>query len=172
MKKTKKRSKSSNDTAGMIILVVLLIIIKIPDIGYGTRIAKDKHWPCVGYYTITSSYGYRNTGIPMASSNHKGIDISCPIGTEVAAVLDGVVTFTGYNIYRGYYIIIDHGGGVVTMYQHGSPKGFKVSVGENVKAGQVIMLSGSSGVSSGPHLHFEVKINGSNVNPKTWLKSV
>lgn len=66
--------------------------------------------------------------------------------------------------------MVDHGGGVVTLYQHCKPNSFKVSVGDKVKAGQTIVLSGSSGIGSGPHLHFEVLINGSNVNPKTWLE--
>ena len=87
----------------------------MPDFNFGVRIAKNKNWPCVGYYTITSGYGRRNTGIPMASTNHKGIDISCPVGTDVVAVLDGTILFTGYNMYRGYYIMVDHGNGVVTI---------------------------------------------------------
>lgn len=66
--------------------------------------------------------------------------------------------------------MIDHGGGVVTLYQHCSGGTFKASVGDKVKAGQTIVLSGHSGIGSGPHLHFEVLINGSNVNPKTWLE--
>lgn len=172
MSSKNKKNNKNNDVTGIIILIVLLIIIKMPDINYGTRIASDKNWPCVGYYTITSGYGKRNTGIPMATTNHKGIDISCPIGTEIVSVLDGTVTYIGYNKYRGYYIIIDHGNGIVTLYQHGKENSFKASVGQTVKAGQTVMLSGNSGVSSGPHLHFEVKINGENVNPKTWLKSI
>ena len=170
--KKKKRSKSSSDLSALILLISILIVMKMPDYNFGTRIAKDKNWPCVGYYTITSGYGKRNTGIPFASTNHKGIDISCPVGTEVVSVLDGTVLSTGYNTYRGYYIMINHGDGVVTVYQHGSPNSFKVSIGQSVKAGQTIMLSGNSGVSSGAHLHFEVKVDGDNVNPKTWLKSI
>lgn len=136
----------------------------------GTFVGGDKVWPCVGYYTISSGYGTRNTGIPGASTNHKGIDIPAPTGTAVVSVLDGKVIFTGYNAYRGYYIMVDHGGGVVTLYQHCKAGSYKVSVGDKVKAGQTIILSGSSGIGSGPHLHFEVLINGSNVNPKTWLQ--
>ena len=68
--------------------------------------------------------------------------------------------------------MIEHTGGVVTTYQHGKPNSFKASQGEKVRAGQLIMLSGNSGVSSGPHLHFEVKVKGNNVNPKKWLKSI
>ena len=136
----------------------------------GVFVGGDKVWPAVGYYRITSGYGPRNTGIPGASTNHKGIDIGCPTGTPIVSVLDGKVIFTGYNAYRGYYIMVDHGGGVVTLYQHCKANSYKVSVGDKVKAGQTIILSGSSGIGSGPHLHFEVLINGSNVNPKTWLQ--
>lgn len=136
----------------------------------GVFVGGDKVWPCVGQYRITSGYGPRNTGIPGASTNHKGIDIGCPTGTPIVSVLDGKVIFTGYNAYRGYYIMVDHGGGVVTLYQHCKANSYKVSVGDKVKAGQTIILSGSSGIGSGPHLHFEVLINGSNVNPQTWLQ--
>lgn len=135
----------------------------------GVYVGGDKVWPCTGSTRITSGYGGRNTGIPGASTNHKGIDIGCPTGTPIVSVLDGKVIFTGYNRYRGYYIMVDHGGGVVTLYQH-CTNSFKFSVGDKVKAGQTIVLSGSSGIGSGPHLHFEVLINGSNVNPLTWLK--
>lgn len=136
----------------------------------GIYVGGNKVWPCTGSTRITSGYGSRNTGIPGASTNHKGIDVGCPIGTPIVSVLDGKVIFTGYNAYRGYYIMVDHGGGVVTLYQHCKANSYKVSVGDRVKAGQTIILSGSSGIGSGPHLHFEVLINGSNVNPKTWLQ--
>lgn len=136
----------------------------------GVFVGGNKVWPAVGQYRITSGYGKRNTGIPGASTNHKGIDIGCPTGTAIVSVLSGKVMFTGYNKYRGYYIMVDHGGGVVTLYQHCKANSFKVKVGDKVKAGQTIVLSGSSGIGSGPHLHFEVLINGSNVNPKTWLE--
>lgn len=136
----------------------------------GVYVGGNKVWPCPASHRITSGYGGRNTGIPGASTNHKGIDIGCPDGSAVVSVLDGKVIFTGYNRYRGYYIMVDHGGGVVTLYQHCSANSFKVSVGSKVKAGQTIVLSGHSGIGSGPHLHFEVLINGSNVRPDTWLK--
>lgn len=136
----------------------------------GIFVGGNKVWPCKGSTRITSGYGSRNTGIPGASTNHKGMDVGCPTGTPIVSVLDGKVIFTGYNAYRGYYIMVDHGGGVVTLYQHCKANSYKVSVGDRVKAGQTIILSGSSGIGSGPHLHFEVLINGSNVNPQTWLQ--
>ena len=136
----------------------------------GAYVGGNKVWPCPASTRITSPYGGRNTGIPGATTNHKGIDIGCPVGSKVVSVLDGRVMFTGYNSARGYYIMVDHGGGVVTLYQHCSKNSFKVSVGDKVKAGQTIVLSGNTGIGSGPHLHFEVLINGSNVNPLNWLK--
>lgn len=136
----------------------------------GGYVGGNKVWPCPSSTRITSGYGGRNTGIPGASTNHKGIDIGCSVGSAVVSVLDGKVIFTGYNKYRGYYIMIDHGGGVVTLYQHCKANSYKVSVGDKVKAGQTIILSGNTGIGSGPHLHFEVLINGSNVDPEIWLK--
>lgn len=136
----------------------------------GIYVGGDKVWPCPASHRITSGYGGRNTGIPGASTNHKGIDVGCPDGSAIVSVLDGRVIFTGYNRYRGYYIMVDHGGGVVTLYQHCSPNSYKVSVGDKVKAGQTIILSGHTGIGSGPHLHFEVLINGVNVDPAKWLQ--
>ena len=136
----------------------------------GAFVGGNKVWPCPASTRITSGYGGRNTGIPGATTNHKGIDIGCPIGSSVVSVLDGTVLFTGFNRARGYYIMVDHGGGVVTLYQHCSAGSFKASVGDKVKAGQTIVLSGNTGIGSGPHLHFEVLINGVNVNPQTWLQ--
>lgn len=135
----------------------------------GAYVGGDKVWPLPGHTRISSGFGGRNTGIPGASTNHKGIDIPASVGTSVVSVLDGKVIFTGYNRYRGYYIMVDHGGGVVTLYQHCQANSFKASVGSKVKAGQTIVLSGNTGIGSGPHLHFEVLINGKNVNPSTWL---
>lgn len=136
----------------------------------GVYVGGNKVWPCPASSRITSGYGGRNTGIPGASTNHKGIDVGCPTGSAIVSVLDGKVIFTGYNRYRGYYIMIDHGGGVVTLYQHCKENSYKVSVGDKVKAGQTIILSGATGIGSGPHLHFEVLINGNNVDPKAWLQ--
>ena len=112
----------------------------------GVYVGGNKVWPCVGYTRITSGYGKRNTGIPGASTNHKGIDVGCPVGTPIVSVLAGKVIFTGYNKYRGFYIMVDHGGGVVTLYQHCKANSYKVSVGDKVKAGQTIILSGSTGI--------------------------
>lgn len=169
MEKTKKNNKSDNTV--IIMSIVIIIVLEMLGVTEPVEyVSGDKVWPCVGYYTITSGYGKRDTGIQGASTNHKGMDISCPVGTPIVSVLNGEVSYIGYNKSRGYYIMIDHGGGIVTLYQHCKANSFKVSVGKQVEAGETIVLSGNTGISSGPHLHFEVLVNGKNVNPKTWLK--
>ena len=125
-------------------------------------------WPVPGNYTITSPFGNRNSPTAGASSNHRGIDIACPSGSNVVAAADGIVIVAAYNYAEGNYVCIDHGGGVVTVYMHNSS--LLVTVGENVVAGQSIALSGSTGVSTGPHSHFGVRINGEYVDPMAYLQ--
>lgn len=126
-------------------------------------------WPVPGYYNITSDYGYRFGG----SDYHTGIDISGTnvYGQPIVAANDGTVKFVNwtYTPGRGYgiYLIVDHGGGVSTLYGHTS--NIVVSVGDVVTAGQKIAEVGSTGWSTGPHLHFEVRIDGSHVNPKPYV---
>ena len=91
-----------------------------------------------------------------------------PTGTPVRAALPGVVTKATYNAGGyGYYVMIDHGNGMVTLYAHNSK--LLVSVGDTVEAGDTVSLSGSTGRSTGPHLHFEVRVNGQRVNPRSYL---
>ncbi len=126
--------------------------------------ASGFRWPLAVAGTITSPYGNRaETG-----SFHYGIDIGVPVGTQVLAVKAGTVTKVTYSSDYGYYVTIDHGNGVQTRYAHN--KANTVSVGERVEAGQVIALSGNSGRSTGPHLHFEVIINGNRVNPSNYIR--
>ena len=122
-------------------------------------------WPASG--RITSGFGYRNTGIRGASRNHLGIDIACAYGSPICAADGGTVTFTGYKGAMGYTVIIDHGNGFITYYEHCSS--FVVSAGAHVYKGQQIARVGSSGVSSGAHCHFGVMKNGSYVNPLKYL---
>lgn len=127
-------------------------------------VSGDFIWP-VTSTTITSDFGYRNTNIPGASTYHKGVDIAVPTGTPVHASAAGVVTVASYQANgAGYYVFINHGNGIVTKYMHHSQN--LVSAGQRVEAGQVIALSGSTGVSSGPHLHFQFEVNGTPINPR------
>ncbi|WP_054331588.1 murein hydrolase activator EnvC family protein [Merdimmobilis hominis] len=127
-------------------------------------------WPVPGYSKITSDYGWRFNNTDF----HTGIDISGPniYGKQTVAVADGTVAFvqTTYTPGRGYgkYIIVDHGGGITTLYGHNSA--ILVSVGQKVTRGQALTQIGSTGWSTGPHLHFEVRVNGKHVNPWTYLK--
>ena len=116
-------------------------------------------WPLTTRGVITSYWG--------DGRNHGGIDIGVPNGTGVVAVKSGTVIEEGYRSDYGYYIVLDHGKGVKTKYAHN--RGNSVTVGQQVSAGQVIAASGNTGRSTGPHLHFEVIINGTRVNPAPYV---
>ena len=119
-----------------------------------------------GYKTITSYYGNRQVPIAGATSNHRAIDIGVPTGTPVLSAGNGIVISTGYNSARGYFVIIKHADNLYTLYQHLSK--ILVSRGQAVSTGKTIAKSGSSGIGTGPHLHFEVRKSqyyGSEVNP-------
>ena len=123
-------------------------------------------WPASG--RITSYFGYRNTGIRGASRNHMGIDIACPYGSPIYAADGGTVIYTGYKGAMGYTVIIDHGNGLVTYYEHCSS--FLCRSGDHVYKGQQIAKVGRTGVASGSHCHFGVQRNGSYVNPMGYLQ--
>lgn len=122
-------------------------------------------WPASG--RITSYFGYRNTGIRGATTNHLGIDIACSYGSPIYAADGGTVEYTGYKGAMGYTVIINHGNGFKTYYEHCSS--FTCSPGQHVYKGQQIARVGSTGVSSGAHCHFGVMVNGSYVNPLKYL---
>ena len=124
-------------------------------------------WPIPGYTTITSEYGMRVHPITGAYKLHTGTDIGAPMGADFVASAKGVVTKATFNTAYGNMVIIDHGGGVQTLYAHGSE--ILVQVGQEVEAGTPVLKVGSTGYSTGPHAHFEIRINGQTVNPLDYL---
>ena len=119
-------------------------------------------WPAAG--DVSSRYGLRWSG----SDFHPGIDIANDVGTPVVATADGMVVDSGWNAGGyGYMVDIDHGNGIVTRYAHNSE--VAVQAGAQVKKGQVIAYMGSTGFSTGPHVHYEVLVNGKAVNPDRFL---
>lgn len=124
-------------------------------------------WPAPGYYTITSKYGMRFHPVIKVYTKHSGTDIGTPLGSSIIAANDGIVTKSTYSYSYGNMIMIDHGGGVTTLYAHGSER--LVQVGDTVKKGDIIMKAGSTGWSTGPHLHFEIRINGTPIDPYNYI---
>ena len=117
---------------------------------------------------VTSEFGNRRDPFTGERRGHTGMDLAVPTGTSIRAALPGTVTVSTYNRGGyGYYVMIDHGGGLATLYGHCSQ--LLARVGQTVNAGDVIALSGSTGRSTGPHLHFEVRINGERTNPRSYL---
>ena len=125
-------------------------------------------WPVPGQYKISSYFGGRDAPVAGASTYHRGLDISCNTGDTVVAAADGTVIVATYNYAEGNYVCIDHGGGLVTVYMHNSS--LLVSVGQSVSAGQSIACAGSTGISTGPHCHFGVRVNGTYVDPLPYLQ--
>ena len=120
-------------------------------------------WPCPSSKRVTSDYGPRASPTNGASSNHKGIDIGAAYGADIVAADGGTVLVATYSSSGGNYVIIDHGGGLCTVYMHASS--LTVSAGQTVSKGQVIAKVGSTGISTGNHLHFGVTLNGVYVSP-------
>lgn len=120
-------------------------------------------WPCPSSKRVTSDYGPHTSPTNGASSNHKGIDIGAAYGADIVAADGGTVLVATYSSSGGNYVIIDHGGGLCTVYMHASS--LTVSAGQTVSKGQVIAKVGSTGISTGNHLHFGVTLNGVYVSP-------
>ena len=118
-------------------------------------------WPAAGF--VSSPYGLRFDGTEF----HQGIDIAADMGAPIVATADGVVTAAGWNGGYGNMVDVDHGGGIVTRYGHASA--LAVTVGQQVRRGEVIAYVGSTGRSTGPHVHYEVRVDGQPVNPAGYL---
>lgn len=125
-------------------------------------------WPIPGYTTVTSKFGMRTHPITHVYKLHSGTDISAPIGANFVAMADGKVIKASYNSAYGNMVMIDHGDGIVTLYAHGSE--ILVTTNQQVTKGQAVLKVGSTGYSTGPHAHFEVRINGNFTNPMDYFE--
>lgn len=124
-------------------------------------------WPAPGNYKISSPYGYRIHPVYKTKKLHTGVDISTPYNSKIVAAQDGTVIMAEYYYGYGNTVMIDHGGGYVTLYGHNNS--LMVKVGQKVTKGQQIAKSGSTGVSTGPHCHFEVRYKGKIIDPMPWI---
>jgi len=133
-------------------------------------IGKDNYlWPLpTTYKRVSSSFGYRTSPITGKPEYHNGIDIPAPLGTDIYAANDGTVTIATTHYSYGKYIMIDHGGGYFTLYAHCSS--INVKVGQKVNQGDVIGKVGSTGYSTGNHLHFSMYEKSTPANPNKWFK--
>jgi murein DD-endopeptidase MepM/ murein hydrolase activator NlpD len=129
-------------------------------------ISTPSGWPVNG--NVTSPFGQREAPLGGGVQFHTGMDISVPTGTPVRATADGVVSFSGWNAGSGNLVVLEHGFGYSTFFAHA--RSTNVQVGQRVKRGDVIAYSGSTGNSTGPHLHYEVWKNGKAINPKGFLE--
>ena len=122
----------------------------------------------VSGYTIASAFGYRKAPTKGASTYHQGVDMACPTGTPIYATRSGTITKAAYQAGgAGYYVSINHGDGFASIYMHMSR--YVVSAGQTVTQGQLIGYVGSTGVSTGPHLHFGISYGGTYVNPMAYI---
>ncbi|HBY19598.1 MAG: hypothetical protein A2Y24_03840 [Clostridiales bacterium GWE2_32_10] len=125
-------------------------------------------WPVPNNYRISSPFGYRIHPISKEKKLHTGVDIPAATGSKIAAAADGTVLSASYITGYGYTVIINHGSGITTLYGHNSE--LSVNKGDEVKKGTQIAKAGSTGYSTGPHCHFEVRVNGTPVNPMGYFK--
>ncbi len=126
-------------------------------------------WPAPSYVAITSDFGYRTDPFTGRTSYHSGIDMASGSGTPILAAFDGIVAAAGSDWSMGNYIMINHGGGLYTVYMHSSK--LLVKKDDVVKRGEKIALVGTTGRSTGNHLHFSVRLNGQYVSPWPYLKT-
>jgi len=127
--------------------------------------ARPSIWPAQGY--VTSGFGYRRSPFGWGTDFHSGLDIAAPMGSPVSATADGKVIFAGWKGAYGRMVMIDHENGFVTVYGHNSK--LVVSMGQRVKKGEIIAYIGSTGRSTGPHVHYEIRKDGKPINPRRYL---
>jgi len=136
-------------------------VVVFPRRGLGAPFSPPVNGP------ISSDFGPRAQPTAGASTDHKGIDYAVPVGTPVSASAAGRVSFAGQQSGFGNIVQVDHGGGIVSSYAHLSQ--ISVSVGQQVAAGQLLGLSGATGTVTGPNLHFGIALNGTAVDPESYL---
>lgn len=156
------KEKLESDIENLVIEEVRLEKSIIPYMGLGC-------WPVPGYNDISSYFGYRIHPITNEKKMHKGIDIPANTGSDIVATDDGIVTFSGVQNGYGNIIEIEHFGGKTSKYAHNNDN--LVDVGEVVTKGQVIAKIGSTGISTGPHVHFEVLLDGNAKNPLEMIEN-
>ncbi len=137
--------------------------------GAGDYVGGTMCWPAEASTKISSSFGYRIHPILRVRKLHTGVDIAAASKTNILAANSGIVIAAGWNNGYGYMVMVDHGGGIVTLYAHSSK--LLVSKGDVVSRGQAIALVGSTGMSTGNHLHFEVRVNGKYQNPLNYISA-
>lgn len=162
-KALEKEIDASNDLAKEIESKIVKLQINTNPYSGGTL-----SWPVPGHSRISSPFGYRIHPILKKKKFHSGIDIPAPTGSNVIAGASGIVIHSGSLGGYGKTIMIDHGGGIVTLYAHNSS--LIASKGQSVNKGDTVAKIGSTGMSTGPHSHYEVRKNGAYENPVPWLK--
>lgn len=157
--------KQWNGLSGTLIRVGQTLNVNVPALPLASRSGSNTNyrllWPVVG--TVTSGWGYRT----RFEKFHYGLDIAAPTGTPIKATCAGVVEYAGWKNGYGYCVFLDHGNGLKTAYGHASK--LYVKRGQSVEAGETIAAVGSTGFSTGPHVHLEVRINDRLVDPATVL---
>ena len=147
-----------------------VVIPSVPEEGGGNGVPGDPSTESFlrpGYGVVTDGYGPRINPVTGEAGFHTGIDLGDPHGAPIAAAKSGVVAYSGWISGYGNTIIIDHGGGIQTLYAHSSE--LLVGVGETVYRGQTIALVGSTGMSTGPHIHWEIRVNGQHIDPTPYV---
>ena len=129
------------------------------------HLATPLGWPVAG--TISSPYGYRNHPVREERRFHTGVDLSVPSGSEVKATADGIVSFAGWTENSGIVVVVEHGHGFSTAYAHNRKA--LARVGQRIARGDVISMSGSTGLSTGPHVHYEIWRDGRHADPAGFL---
>jgi len=164
----------SDPSADLIIQEIRLRTSSLAEIRHALAADQDRiaripaAWPVLSAKSrMISGFGYRRDPFTPTVRHHDGVDISAPYGSVVVATGRGLVVFSGYEKYLGHTVRVDHGDGYTSVYAHLSKR--LVEVGDTVNRGDELGRTGSSGRSSGPHLHYEIRLNGKSIDPEQFL---